>query len=926
MKTFKTFLFTFIIILAFHQCSISSIVKGGKKNYSFLFFLLMGDYPDGVPITITGKVVDTKTEKPIMGADIELDGQSTLTDVDGMFTLDYVTYHGEKVMQVTNQGYTNHQRILKNVSTDINDAEITIKPYDVTRTVDPSVGATVQSPTGITVKIPPISGVDEKLDVSLTYFDASTNDINAVSGNFMGVQDGSDQQKQLMSYGVISVEARGSTTGQLYELTNQNASKSRLRNAKSAVASGEFEIVAPISGNLNNDAPDTIPLWYLDETKGVWVEEGTATKEGLFYRGKVNHFSSWNLDRLAPGEGCVIVKGGAGTPVSGRGITNGSKTDGTIGYDGQTVLTFPEGSTVVIGGRSVKVGRCSSLTLGDEGCKDGSNCYKKCKGENCHKPKDPKQADPCNDTHNAVDGITDLLKAGKDSNELNTMRDLLAKAKDKSNAESGSSNANQFLTLTPERKLKKFDSQDIQSVSDQQRSLRTDFVDAFEGFMAPVSDTIHNLQQNISSADNTNQTELKDLQTAIDNEKQKLQNLQTLPESGDVIYGYTDFGHNTLMVADQNNNRALIGRQGIQYLSGDGKYVHIALQDYGFPLSMDTGDGKIVYYDFSKNELLKNEYWFFSYNGQQIVYDMKVVDTASKTEQVFENQVVPTYAATVIADTNRYYKTPVAEFESVTPARNQFNVAINSTITVSFTQDMATAYTQNAFSLKKGVETVAGTISWTDNKTMVFTPSANLAYSTLYSIQFLNVKDSYGHLVSLAKNRYEPWESSFGTESETTVVTSATSLPDTGQTKCYNDTAEIPCGSDPNFPRQDAEFVGQRSYTGPTQHPIYTNDYTTKDNVTGLTWKTCSEGLSGVDCSVGSATAYNYTNSRYLCTLFSNSANNGAGYAGKTDWRLPTIEELRMLPDYGRYKCFLPKHFIQNEPRPMNLAVIQMDP
>src|SRR5690606_555839 len=43
-------------------------------------------------------------------------------------------------------------------------------------------------------------------------------------------------------------------------------------------------------------APATIPLWYFDETKGMWIEEGSATLQGNTYTGTVTHFSFWNWD------------------------------------------------------------------------------------------------------------------------------------------------------------------------------------------------------------------------------------------------------------------------------------------------------------------------------------------------------------------------------------------------------------------------------------------------------------------------------------------------------------------------------------------------------------------------------------------------------------------------------------------------------
>jgi hypothetical protein len=43
-------------------------------------------------------------------------------------------------------------------------------------------------------------------------------------------------------------------------------------------------------------APDTIPMWYFDEARGVWVEEGEAVKDGAAYVTQVEHLSIWNWD------------------------------------------------------------------------------------------------------------------------------------------------------------------------------------------------------------------------------------------------------------------------------------------------------------------------------------------------------------------------------------------------------------------------------------------------------------------------------------------------------------------------------------------------------------------------------------------------------------------------------------------------------
>jgi len=126
---------------------------------------------------------------------------------------------------------------------------------------------------------------------------------------------------------------------------------------------------------------------------------------------------------------------------------------------------------------------------------------------------------------------------------------------------------------------------------------------------------------------------------------------------------------------------------------------------------------------------------------------------------------------------------------------------------------------------------------------------------------------------------------------------------DTGQLLCSSgvagDAAMMVCPQ--TITGQDGDHVNKpavRSFTGPTQHATYTSDYTTKDNVTGLVWRSCGEGFTGAPpaCTPGSSLTYtlNPNTAGPQCTAL-NSANLGAGYAGLKTWRLPTVEELSTL-------------------------------
>jgi|GEM_PF-3272833 len=139
------------------------------------------------------------------------------------------------------------------------------------------------------------------------------------------------------------------------------------------------------------------------------------------------------------------------------------------------------------------------------------------------------------------------------------------------------------------------------------------------------------------------------------------------------------------------------------------------------------------------------------------------------------------------------------------------------------------------------------------------------------------------------------------------VSCSPVSLPiaDTGQTSCWDTAgALIPClatGMDGAF----SNIPFARNFSVPTAHATYTTNYTTTDYVTGLVWKTCSEGQgegtgncqgAGV-ASLWGATTANWTNAGLQCRAL-NDANAGAGYAGRTSWRLPAKKELESLVHY----------------------------
>lgn len=63
------------------------------------------------------------------------------------------------------------------------------------------------------------------------------------------------------------------------------------------------------------------------------------------------------------------------------------------------------------------------------------------------------------------------------------------------------------------------------------------------------------------------------------------------------------------------------------------------------------------------------------------------------------------------------------------------------------------------------------------------------------------------------------------------------------------------------------------------------------DHTTGLMWKRCVEGFSGSDCRSGDTMQSTFV----AAVEYIDALNEGDGFAGYNDWRLPNIKELRSI-------------------------------
>jgi hypothetical protein len=138
----------------------------------------------------------------------------------------------------------------------------------------------------------------------------------------------------------------------------------------------------------------------------------------------------------------------------------------------------------------------------------------------------------------------------------------------------------------------------------------------------------------------------------------------------------------------------------------------------------------------------------------------------------------------------------------------------------------------------------------------------------------------------LAPGNIESGVAMFGT---TGTYVGGGSLPDTGQTFCYD-----AAGTVITCPAHGADSEQDASDNPDGTQPSYTDngDFTITDNRTGLMWKKCSEGQNNDATCTGTVGFYVWADALAQCTGLT-------APGGYTDWRLPNRNDLMSIVDYG---------------------------
>lgn len=305
----------FTILLCFLAIGFFTMCKDDDKTTSPTEENPNSPIPTGTVI-LSGIVTDV-SGSAVTNATITAGTETTLTDTYGAYLIYAAPVVSNRVIiTVSKTGYfdavkselksgntlTISTTLQQKTNNGVDNASTT---YDATTIGTISVsGATVTIPANGLKDATTGTAFTGNATIETFYLTPSNvNFAELMPGGDLAAIDSSSNSVILLSYGMMDVK-----------LTDGSGNK--LQIADGSTATVKF----PIEASMQAGAPTTMPLWTFDVTKGVWVEEGVATKslDGTYYEGTVTHFSWVNLDYP---QSRATVKGtvtdGEGAPVQG---------------------------------------------------------------------------------------------------------------------------------------------------------------------------------------------------------------------------------------------------------------------------------------------------------------------------------------------------------------------------------------------------------------------------------------------------------------------------------------------------------------------------------------------------------------------------------------------------------------------------------
>ncbi|HKU44816.1 MAG TPA: hypothetical protein VJR89_41945, partial [Polyangiales bacterium] len=260
---------------------------------------------------VTGQVFRADTLKPVGGVTITgPQGVTTQADDEGKFELSMLETQ-RTALVATVDGFARAIEPVEVIGGQTVSVDFRLIAVTASAELDSSKGGEVRAASGAAVTIEqgafldadgkPVTGM---VTVQLSVLDPSTPaGLQAFPGDFAATSKAGGEG-QLETFVPMEITVR--------------SGDKVLDFAQGKGAEVNF----PVPDGLKDKAPQTIALWSLSPTTGVWSEEGTATliTDGsgqVVYRGRLTHMSWWNCDRFMDQVTCIrgcVTRDGKAAP------------------------------------------------------------------------------------------------------------------------------------------------------------------------------------------------------------------------------------------------------------------------------------------------------------------------------------------------------------------------------------------------------------------------------------------------------------------------------------------------------------------------------------------------------------------------------------------------------------------------------------
>lgn len=277
---YRIFLYFFTAILFFSCQKDLSLENAGGS-------IQPPDLSTKISSSVSGFVTD-ENNTAVMGATVQFGTSNITTDKYGYFEAKNVQVVKEAaVVTVIKPGYFKGIKTYMARQGKAAFFRIKLIPKTTVGNINGGSGGTVSLANGLSIKLPAAAVVNAATNTAYTgtvnvaayWINPEAADLNQIMpGDLRGINT-QGSLKLLETFGMAAVELTGAA-GELLQIAAGKKATLTLR----------------IPPSLSASAPASIPLWFFDEAKGLWKEEGSAVKTGNTYVGEVSHFSFWNCD------------------------------------------------------------------------------------------------------------------------------------------------------------------------------------------------------------------------------------------------------------------------------------------------------------------------------------------------------------------------------------------------------------------------------------------------------------------------------------------------------------------------------------------------------------------------------------------------------------------------------------------------------